>query len=222
MKYCFGLVLTLGVFYLNTQLNKKLKKVQLNPLLFSSLFIMGLLVLFKIDYAYYNYSAKVLSYLIGPATVCLAIPLYKMKETILKSLKTIFGSILFGNIIHALSIWGLLIILKLNKDMIVTIIPKSVTTAIAKDLSLSYGGIQEITIALVIVTGVFGAMVSPFIFKAFKIKEKGLALGVSSHAVGTSAAILINEKEATMATLGLILSGLLTVILMPILVYIFI
>ena len=68
MKYCFGLVLTLGVFYLNTQLNKKLKKVQLNPLLFSSLLIMGLLVLFKIDYVYYNYSAKVLSYLIGPAT----------------------------------------------------------------------------------------------------------------------------------------------------------
>lgn len=221
MMILFGITLTLVSFLFVQFINKHLTKIKLDMIIFPSLIIIAILYLFDIDFDTYNQGGHYLSMLIQPATVALAIPLYKNKENIKKYAHTILGGILSGTLIHALSIWILSIILKLDRQMIVTIIPKSVTSAIAKDLSVNFGGIQEITVALVIVTGIFGAMISPFLLKVFKVKEKGLVLGVGAHAVGTSTAIKMNEREATMATLGLILTGLLTVILMPLFVLLF-
>lgn len=221
MMIFFGIALTFLSFLFIQSINKRFSKIKLDLIIFPSLIIVGILYYFNIDFDTYNQGAHYLSMLIQPATVALAIPLYKNKKIIKKYAYTIMGSILMGTLIHALSIWILSILLKLDRQMIVTIIPKSVTSAIAKDLSVNFGGIQEITVALVIVTGIFGSMISPFLFKVFKVKEKGLVLGVGAHAVGTSTAIKMNEKEATMATLGLILTGLLTVILMPLFVLLF-
>lgn len=221
MMIFFGIALTFLSFLFIQSINKRFSKIKLDLIIFPSLIIVGILYYFNIDFETYNQGGHYLSMLIQPATVALAIPLYKNKKIIKKYAYTIMGSILMGTLIHALSIWILSILLKLDRQMIVTIIPKSVTSAIAKDLSVNFGGIQEITVALVIVTGIFGSMISPFLFKVFKVKEKGLVLGVGAHAVGTSTAIKMNEKEATMATLGLILTGLLTVILMPLFVLLF-
>jgi|SRR5690554_3759338 len=221
MMIFFGITLTFLSFLFIQSINKRFNKIKLDVIIFPSLIIVGILYYFNIDFETYNQGGHYLSMLIQPATVALAIPLYKNKKIIKKYAYTIMGSILMGTLIHALSIWILSILLKLDRQMIVTIIPKSVTSAIAKDLSVNFGGIQEITVALVIVTGIFGSMISPFLFKVFKVKEKGLVLGVGAHAVGTSTAIKMNEKEATMATLGLILTGLLTVILMPLFVLLF-
>lgn len=221
MMIFFGITLTFLSFLFIQSINKRFSKIKLDLIIFPSLIIVGILYCFNIDFDTYNQGGHYLSMLIQPATVALAIPLYKNKKIIKKYAYTIMGSILMGTLIHALSIWILSILLKLDRQMIVTIIPKSVTSAIAKDLSVNFGGIQEITVALVIVTGIFGSMISPFLFKVFKVKEKGLVLGVGAHAVGTSTAIKMNEKEATMATLGLILTGLLTVILMPLFVLLF-
>lgn len=221
MMIFFGIALTFLSFLFIQSINKRFGKIKLDLIIFPSLIIVGILYYFNIDFDTYNQGGHYLSMLIQPATVALAIPLYKNKKIIKKYAYTIMGSILMGTLIHALSIWILSILLKLDRQMIVTIIPKSVTSAIAKDLSVNFGGIQEITVALVIVTGIFGSMISPFLFKVFKVKEKGLVLGVGAHAVGTSTAIKMNEKEATMATLGLILTGLLTVILMPLFVLLF-
>ncbi|NLC64198.1 MAG: LrgB family protein [Erysipelothrix sp.] len=219
MKYFFGILITVAVFMINRLINKKNKYINFNPLIFSSLTIIIILYLFNIDFETYNYSARALSFLITPATVALAIPLYKTRHMIQKHMTIIVGSILMGVIVHAITIAFLSIALQLDKAMIATVLPKSVTTAIAKDLSLSYEGIQPITVALVIVTGIYGAIISPFIFRIFKIKEQGLALGVSAHAVGLSTAIQIDEREGTMATLALILTGLITVFVMPLMMY---
>lgn len=221
MTFLFGIFITLISFLSVQSINKRLTKWKLDTIIVPSLMIICILYLFNIDFETYNQGGKYLSLLIQPATVALAIPLYKNKTYIKKYANIIVGGIISGTIVHALSIWVLSIFLKLDNQMIITIIPKSVTSAIAKDLAQNFGGIQEITVALVIVTGIFGAMISPIVFKIFKVKQKGLVLGVGAHAVGTSTAIKINEKEATMATLGLILTGLLTVIFMPLFVILF-
>lgn len=215
----FSITFTILIYKLIQRLQKKFKISFLNPLLFSSIIIIAILVLLKIDFNVYNDGANIFTKLIAPATVSLAIPLYKHQELLKNNLKMILSSILISSMAHASVIIVLVLLFKLDLKMAVSLLPKSVTTAIASDISFNNGGYVNITIATVIITGIFGATIAPSLNRIFKIKSKraqGLALGSSAHAMGTSKAIELGETQATMSTLALILSGILTVFIVPV------
>ncbi len=220
----FGLSFTL-LFYLGAKkLQERFKSGLLNPLLVSSIALILFLSLTKIPYETYNEGGKFLTALIGPATVCLAIPLYKNMGLLKKHRFIIAQAITVAILTHAAILLILVIALELDRSVMISLIPISITTAFAKDVSLSLGGIPIITVCVVIVTGIVGATLSPLLNKAFKIKSDvaiGLALGTSSHAVGTSKAIENNEIQGTFSSLGLILTGIFTVILAPFILIVF-
>ena len=215
----FAIILTLLIYKLMQTLQERLKLSFLNPLLFSAIAIIGILLILKIDFDTYNQGASIFTSLIAPATVALAIPLYKHQTLLKNNLKMIITSVLASSIAHALIIMAFIMLFKLDLKMAASLLPKSVTTAIASEISTNHGGYTNITIATVIITGIFGATIAPTLNKIFKVKSKraqGLALGSSAHAVGTTKAIEMGETQATMSTLALILSGLLSVLIVPI------
>lgn len=214
----FGICLTLFIYQIASSLQKKTKSPLLNPLLISSLIIIALLLITKISFDDYFIGGKMISTLIAPATVSLAIPLYTHKKTLLKHSKVILIAILSGVIAHAVTLGVLAFVLNLEPSIIASLTPKSVTTAIAQDISISLNGIPIITVCIVILTGIIGAAISPILVKTFKLDDDiaiGLALGTSAHAVGTSKAIETNETQGTMSTLALILTGIITVFTAP-------
>ena len=218
----FGITLSLLIYVIMQKIQIKTKISILNPLLFSGIAIILILMTFKIPFEQFNEGGKLITALIGPATVSLAIPLYKNLDLLKKKIKTISIGILTSVGIHAITIVFLSILLSLNEQMAISLIPKSITTPFAKDLSETLGGIPAITISVVIVTGIFGAAISPFLNKTFNIKNtmaKGLALGSSAHAVGTSKAVENSEEEGAFSSIALILTGLLTVLSAPIIAY---
>lgn len=219
----FGITLSLVVYIFFSKLQKMTKSDVLNPLLFSGIAIIFILGIFEINFETYNEGGKMVSMLIAPATVSLAIPLYNNINLIKKNLKVIVVSITTAVIVHALMLLALIVILKMDDQIAFSLIPKSITTAIASDVSSNIGGIKEITVASVIITGIIGAAASPLLNKLFKIKDDkaiGLALGTSAHAVGTAKAASTNEVQGSFSSLGLILTGLTTVLIAPIIVII--
>lgn len=219
----FGITLSLVVYIFFSKLQKMTKSDVLNPLLFSGIAIIFILGIFEIDFETYNEGGKMVSMLIAPATVSLAIPLYNNINLIKKNLKVIVVSITTAVIVHALMLLALIVILKMDDQIAFSLIPKSITTAIASDVSSNIGGIKKITVASVIITGIIGAAASPLLNKLFKIKDDkaiGLALGTSAHAVGTAKAASTNEVQGSFSSLGLILTGLTTVLIAPFIVII--
>lgn len=190
----------------------------LNPLLISIIFVMAILLGFHIDYKSYNEGAKYLSYFLTPATVCLAIPLYQQLELLKKNIQAVLIGIFTGVLSSLGSILGLSYLFHLSHTQYVTLLPKSITTAIGLGVSQELGGITTITVAVIIVTGVLGNILAEGICKLFKIKEPiavGLAIGTASHAMGTSRALEMGEIEGAMSSLSVAVSGLLTVIGAP-------
>ena len=215
----FGMALSVGSYLAALQLKKRLKWAVLNPLLVSSVLVIGFLSVFRIDYQTYYEGAKYLSYLLTPATVCLAIPLYKQLELLKEHWTAVFAAIGSGVAASAFSVFCLVKLLGLGHEDYVTLLPKSITTAIGMGVSEEAGGIVSLTVAAIILTGVAGSVMAELIFKAAGIRHpvaKGLALGTSAHAVGTSKALEMGEIEGAMSSLSIAVAGLLTVILVPI------
>ena len=214
----FGIILTLVVFIAARYLSKTTGSTLLNPLLISSIVVILILLALNIPYENYNKGGAFFTYLIGPATVSLAIPLYKNLDTLKKNTKIILVGVLSAILIHFVVIAILAIVLNVDPEITYSMIPKSITTAFAKDVSVNLGGIEIITIAVVIVTGIFGAAMSETINKLLKVDDDiaiGMALGSSAHAIGTSKAVENNEIQATFSSLALILTGIMTVLLSP-------
>lgn len=215
----FAIILTILIYKIMQTLQNKFNLSFLNPLLFSGITIIAILMIFEIDFEVYNKGASIFTSLIAPATVALAIPLYKHQELLKNNLKVVATSVIASSIAHAAIIIALILIFRLDLKMAASLLPKSVTTAIASEISANHGGYVNITIATVVITGIYGASIAPTLNKVFNIKSKraqGLALGSSAHAVGTTKAIELGETQATMSTLALILSGVLTVLFVPI------
>lgn len=214
----FGMVLTTGAYLAALWLKKKLGWAVLNPLLMASLLVMGFLAVFRIDYGTYNEGGKYVSYLLTPATVCLAIPLYKQLEMLKKHFRAVAAAICSGVASSAVSVFCLVKLLGLSHEDYVTLLPKSITTAIGMGVSEEAGGIVALTVAVIILTGVVGSVIAELVFKAAGIRHpvaRGLALGTSAHAVGTSKALELGEIEGAMSSLSIAVTGLLTVILVP-------
>lgn len=215
----FGVLISLVTYELGVSLKKKINIALFNPLIISMVLIIGLLLLFDIDYETYNDGAKYLSYLLTPATVCLAVPLYEQAELLKRHMKAILGGIAAGVLTNLTTIFVCALIFRLTHEEYVTLLPKSITTAIGMGMSEELGGMVTITMAAIIITGIGGNMMAEWVFRIFRIEEsiaKGVALGTASHAIGTAKAIEIGDIEGAMGSLSIGVAGLMTVLGAPI------
>lgn len=211
----FGVMISLIGYEVGLFLKKKFNNAIFNPLLISIVFVMGVLIIFDIDYTSYNNGAKYLSYLLTPATVCLAIPLYQQMELLKNNIKAIMAGILSGVITSLGSVLLFSVLFHFTHEQYVTLLPKSITTAIGIGVSQEMGGVVTLTVAVIIITGVIGNMIAETICKLFHIDEpiaKGIAIGTSAHAVGTARAMEIGEIEGAMSSLSIVVAGLMTVV----------
>lgn len=211
----FGVAISVLTYEIGVLLKKKLKLDIINPLLVSIVAVILFLLAFQIPYEKYNEGAKYISYLLTPATVCLAIPLYEQVELLKKNVKAILAGLLSGVVTSVLCVLVLSYLFHLDHKVYVTLLPKSITTAIGMGVSEELGGYVTITVAVIVVTGVLGNILGEFVCKIFRITEpisKGLALGASSHAIGTAKAIEIGEIEGAMSSLAIAVAGILTVV----------
>lgn len=212
----FGVMISIVMYEIGVYLKKKTKLAILNPLLFSIAAVMILLLACHVNYDTYNNGAKYLSYLLTPATVCLAVPLYEQFELLKKNIKAIMAGIISGALTSVTCVLVLSVLFHLSHAEYVTLLPKSITTAIGMGISEELGGVVTITVAVIIITGVFGNITAEFICKLFHIEEpiaKGIAIGSASHAVGTAKAMELGEIEGAMSSLSIAVSGLITVVL---------
>ena len=200
----FGIVISLLTYWVATKIRKKFPYPIFNPLLISAIITITILIIFDIDFETYNQGAKFITMLLTPSTVCLAVPLYKQIRILIKYLDAILISIFAGAIAGMFSIFIMCLL---------------ITTAIAIGVADKIGGISTITVGVVIVTGILGAIIAKSIFKLFKIKHPvaiGLSLGNGAHAIGTAKAIEFGEIEGAMSSLSIVIAGLITVIVAPI------
>ena len=214
----FGVMVSILTYELGMFLKRKLKLAIFNPLLISIAAVIVCLLAFNIDYDSYNAGAKYISYLLTPATVCLAVPLYEQVELLKKNAKAIFAGILSGVLTSILCVLAGCVIFGLSHEQYVTLLPKSITTAIGMGVSEELGGIVTITVAVIIITGVLGNMMAEFVCKVFRIQEpvaKGIAIGSAAHAVGTAKAMEMGDIEGAMSSLSIAVAGLMTVVAAP-------
>ncbi|AHF81306.1 CidB/LrgB family autolysis modulator [Thermococcus paralvinellae] len=217
----FGVFLTLALFYLFSKLYQKKRAFYLNPVLLSILSIAIILRTFNISYQTYMESAQILSFLLGPAVVSLAIPLYKQREVIKTYSKEIVLGISFGGTLAILSAFYVAKLLGAEKIVLLSIAPKSITTAIAIGVSEKIGGIPALTAVLVILTGIMGNAIGVEVLNLARIKDKvarGLAMGVTSHGLGTARIILDDELAGAVSGLAMALNGIFTSIVLPYLI----
>jgi len=210
----FGIVISLLSYWIAVQIRKLLPYPIFNPLLISAVISIGILIIFDIDFDTYNKGAQVITFLLTPATVCLAVPLYKQVQILIKHLDAILISLFSGCLAGIVSIFIMCLIMKADPVIYYSLLPKSITTAIAIGVSDKLGGNSTITVGIVIL----GAIIAKSICKLFKIKHPvaiGLALGNSAHAIGTSKALEFGEIEGAMSSLSIVIAGLLTVIIAP-------
>lgn len=218
----FGLLLSLSTYLFASFLQKKFKLFIFNPLLLSFALVILILVIGDISYETYNESAKYITYLLKPATVALAVPLYEKLKILKENLLAVLVGIISGIITSFLTVLLISFVFGVSQTEYITLLPKSVTSAIGMDLSAEFGGSGAITTALIVVTGIFGNVIAEKLMKVLRIKSpvaKGIAIGTASHAGGTSKAVEMGEVEGAMSGLSIAVSGLLTVVFMNLFVY---
>ena len=211
----FGVMVSVLTYELGNFLKRKSHLAIFNPLLVSVAAVIGMLLIFRVDYDSYYNGAQYLSYLLTPATVCLAVPLYEQITLLKKHFKAILGGILSGVLTSLVSILAMSAVFGLSHEEYVTLLPKSITTAIGMGVSEELGGIVTITVAVIVITGVLGNMIGEAVFRLFRIEEpvaKGIAIGSAAHAIGTAKAMELGEVEGAMSSLSIAVAGLLTVI----------
>ncbi len=210
----FGVTVSIVAYGLGCLLKNKFKLAIFNPLLISIIITILILLVSHIDYDTYYTGAKYLSYLLTPATVCLAVPLYEKLELLKSNWKAILAGILSGVLTTLCCILVMSLIFGLSHEEYITFLPKSITTAIGMGVSEELGGYVTLTVAVIIITGILGNILAPFICKWFHIREpiaKGIAIGSASHAIGTAKALEMGEIEGAMSGLSIAVSGILTV-----------
>lgn len=214
----WGVLVTLAAFALGSWISRKTGKAAFNPLLLGSVFVILLLTVLEIPYQDYKASAAPINYLLLPATISLAIPLYEKWELLKKNTAAILAGIAVGTLVSLCSAWLLAVVLHLSREQYITLLPKSVTTAISMDISAELGGIVALTSAVVVLTGIAGNLLAESVCKWFRITDpiaKGVGIGTASHAVGTSRALQMGEVEGAMSGLSIAVAGILTAVLCP-------
>lgn len=217
----FGIILTILFFNIGIYIQKKTNKPIFNPLLIAILGIILFLSITKIPYESYKLGADRINFFLSPVTIVLAVPLYKQFDLFKKYLLEILIGISCGVVVSFISIKLIGHFTNADVDIINSLIPKSITTPMGISLTKTLNGVEAITVVSIILTGILGAIISPIVFKIGKINNpvaKGIALGTSAHALGTTKALEMGEVEAAMSGLSIGISGIITVILIPIII----
>lgn len=223
MTNFLGLILTILIYNISLKFKEVRFIKKLPPIIFTGIAIIILIKAFNIKYEAYNESANILTFLLGPATIALAYPLMKNIDVLSKNKRAIWFGLIFATLISITSTYIIGKLLHADFNIIMSMIPKSVTTPIAIEISKTLGGIPELTACIVILTGIIGGLAGHRFLKFLKIKNDisiGLSIGASSHVLGTARCLeKKQEKQAAVSTLALIIVGLFTAIITPILLH---
>jgi len=211
----WALLLTVAAYQLGLFLRKKTKSALFHPIVVSAAVIVPLLLLTGIPNETYQTGMKSTSWLLTPCTVCLGIPLYTKLNKLRQHLGAILIGVAAGTVASMLLVWGMCVLFGLDQTMTVTLLPKSVTSAMAQPLVESVGGYASLTTAVVVITGVLGSVLGPLLCKLLRLKtdiSRGVALGTASHVVGTVKASEMSELTGAVSSLSLVVAGVLTAI----------
>jgi len=214
----FGLLISLIAFQAGAYVKKKLKLSVFNPLLIAIILVILFLTLTNISYEDYNYGGRMISFFLYPATVSLALPLYRKFHLFRKNVLPICAGILCGAVSSIACTIFLARLFGLSEKLTLSLIPKSITTPIGMAVSEQMGGVPPVTVVAIIITGILGSITGPFLYRVLKINDKvamGIAMGSSSHAIGTAKAVEIGETEGAMSGLTMAIAGIATVFLAP-------
>ena len=209
----FSICLTLVAFGIGTLLQKKWKFAILNPILLGAVLVIAVLKLFQIPNEVYQAGCQLLTFLITPATICLAISCYTQFQTLKSHLPAILLGVIVGTVCSLSSVYLLCLAFGLDKALTMSLLPKSVTTAIGVALSQELGGLAAVTTAVIIFTGILGNILGPTLCKLLRLTEptaQGVAFGTASHVVGTAKAAQLGELTGAVSSFSLTLAGLLT------------
>lgn len=215
------LFLTMACFIFFNFLQSKLKSIFFNPILMTILFIILILKIFDIPYEVYEVANVPITFLLGPATVSLALPLYRNWDIFKRNSLTLCIGIFVGTVTAVSSVYLFSKLFGIDNEIMLSILPKSITTPIGIEISETIGGIPSLTVALIILTGIIGNTIGPSVIKILKIKDSiavGAAFGTSSHAIGTSKAIQMGDLEGAISGISISLAGIISSILIPIFV----
>ena len=210
-----GVLISLASYALGVWLRKKTGLSFFNPLLVSIILVILFLSVSGISYSTYAESADYISFLLTPATICLAVPLYEQFKLLKKNWKAVVAGIVSGVVSSLVCIFLMALLFRFDHQTYVTFLPKSITTAIGMGVAEELGGYVSLSVVVIVITGVLGNVIAEAVLKLFKIEEpiaKGIAIGSSSHAVGTAKAMEIGQIEGAMSSLSIVVCGLLTVI----------
>lgn len=214
----FGIVLSFVTYWIGVRLNKRFKNPFLNPLLISIALCIAFLKAFHVSYKSYMLGGRFILFLIAPATVALVVPLYRNIDLLKENFKAIFGGVLVGSLSVMVTIALLSKAFHLNLELVTSLLPKSITTAIGIPLAEEYGGFSAVTAICIILTGILGGIIGPVFLKLIRVKDKvafGVAMGTTSHAIGTARSMEIGEVEGAMSGLCIGMAGIITVVLLP-------
>lgn len=210
-----GVFLSLGSYGLGMWLKRKTGWALMNPLLIAVVLVVAFLAISGVSYTSYSNGARILDYLLTPATICLAVPLYQQIELLKKNYKAVVAGLVSGVLTSLISVFLLALLFQFDHASYVTFLPKSITTAIGMGISDELGGYVSITVVVILLTGVFGNIFADKILKFFHVEEpiaKGIAIGSAAHAMGTARAMEMGQIEGAMSGLSIVVSGILTVI----------
>ncbi len=213
----FCVCLTLVAFSIGKLLQQKFRLALLNPILIGALLVMGVLALLEIPNAVYQAGCQVLSYLLTPATLCLAIAFYEQFQSLKKHLAAVCAGVLAGTVCSVGSIWLMCRIFGLDRALTLSLLPKSVTTAIGASLSQELGGIAAVASAAIVITGILGNIAGPALCRLFRLRDpiaQGVAFGTASHVIGTAKAAELSQLAGAVSSFSLTVSGLFTALLL--------
>lgn len=214
----FLIALTFGVFILGKYVQRRTGLTLLNPILISIILIITILQSTGIDYETYKAGGDYIEFWLKPAIVALGVPLYRQLDNVRRQWLPLLLAELIGCVVGVLSVVVVAELFGATKEVVLSLVPKAVTTPIAMEISSTIGGIPSLTAAVVVCTGIFGAMAGFKMVKISRIKSPiatGLSIGTASHAVGTASAMEKGERYGAFSSLGLIINGLLTALLTP-------
>ena len=215
----FGVSISLLTYFFGMFLRKKFDYAIVNPLLISAILTITFLLIFDVDYDTYNQGAQYLSIFLTPATICLAMPLYRQLEVLKKNVVTVIVPISCGVVAHAITLITLSSLFDVEEVLTLSLLPKSVTTPIAVGICAELNGIEVVTIMGVMIAGIIGAVFGPIVCNLLKIQEpiaQGLGIGSASHAIGTSKALEMGELQGAMSSLAIVVTAVLNVVVVPI------
>ncbi|WP_173474049.1 LrgB family protein [Fibrobacter succinogenes] len=220
----FGIILTIIAFEIGVTIRNKWRNPLLNPILIATILIIGFLTITGISYDTYKVGGDYISFFLGPVTVLLAVPLYRHIQALKNAWFPILAGIVVGSTVSIVCVIVCAKIFGISKTLMLSLIPKSITIPMGSVVSEQIGGIPSITIVSIVITGITGAVTAPLVCRFFRIKNpvaQGVAIGTSSHALGTTKAMEIGEVQGAMSSLSIGVAGVMTVFITPVLLKIF-